>query len=154
MEERSKDPPTCVKFVVTYKVGVIAFQRIQDERFVCFRDLEIGEAATIGEVELCHNGLHTQTRQFRVHLDIHRFVRLYPDNEFIPWDILEYAGRDVLELYSDFRLLLVECYETSVVLFCGPCWVSHAFTSFKYEGYAIPPLVLDVRNHGAKCGTP
>lgn len=60
VEERCKDPPACIEFIVSYKVGMIAFKRVEDQRFIRFRDLEVREAAAVGKVEFGHHGLHTQ----------------------------------------------------------------------------------------------
>lgn len=58
VEERGENPPTRVKFVVTYKVGMVAFQCVEDQRFVGFWNLQIGEPAAVGEVELRDHSLH------------------------------------------------------------------------------------------------
>lgn len=70
VEERGENPPTRVKFVVTYKVGVVAFQRVENQRFIGFWNLQIGETSAVSEVELRDHGLHAQSRQLRVHLDV------------------------------------------------------------------------------------
>lgn len=108
VQQRREDPPAGIQFVITHKVGVVAFQRVEDERLVGFRDLEVRKAAAVGKVELGDNGLHTQARQFRVHLDIDRFVGLHADDELVARNVLEDAGCDILELDTNFGLLLVQ----------------------------------------------
>ena len=108
VQEWCEDPPAGIEFIVAYKVRVIAFERVQNERFIRFRNLEIREAAAIGEIQLGDDCLHTQAGQLGVHLDVDGFVGLYPDDEFVARNVLEDARSDVLELYSDLRLLLVE----------------------------------------------
>ena len=61
VKERGEDPPTGVEFVVSDKVRVVALHRVEDQTLISFGNLEIGEAASVGEIELCDNGLHRET---------------------------------------------------------------------------------------------
>lgn len=108
MQERTEDSPAGIKLVVTDKVGVVALESIEDKRFVGLGDLQVGEAAAVGKVELGDNSLHGKTRKLGVHLDVDRLVGLDSDNKFISGDVLEDSRSDILELNTDFGLLLVE----------------------------------------------
>lgn len=114
VQERGEDPPAGIQLIVTDEVGVVALQSIQDQRLVGFGDLEVGEAAAVGEVELSHNRLHGQARQLGVHLDVHGLVGLDADNELVARDVLENSGGNVTELDTDLGLLLVQGCEILV----------------------------------------
>lgn len=108
MKERGEDSPACIQLIITNEVGVVSLEGIQDERFICLRDLEVGESAAVGQIELGNDGLGAQARKLRVHLDVDTLVGLDSHDKFISWDILEDTRCDVLELDSDLRLLLIK----------------------------------------------
>lgn len=137
MEQRGEDSPAGIQLVITNEVGVITLQGVKDEGFIRLWDLEVGEAAAVGQVELSDNGLHAQARELRVHLDVHTLVGLDAHDELVPRDVLEDARGDILELDSDLGLLLVE-----------------SLAGLQDEGHALPTLVLDKCHHGAEGGTP
>ena len=137
MEQRGKDPPACVEFVVSDKVGVITLQRIKDERLIGFGDLEIRESSAVREIELSDDSLHAQAGQLRIHLQVYALVGLDTDDEFVPRNVLKDSRGHILELDSNLRLLLVE-----------------RFSSLHNEGNAVPALVLDVGDEGAEGGAP
>ena len=108
MQQRAEDPPRCVKLVVTDKVGVVTLERVENERLVSFRDLEVREAATISQIELRDDSLHAEAGKLRVHLDVHTLVRLHADHEFVAGNVLKNPRGNVLELDADLGLLLVQ----------------------------------------------
>ena len=108
VQQRGEHAPGSVQLVITNKVGVIALERIQDQGLVGLGDLEVGEAAAVGQVQLGHHRLHGQTGQLRVHLDIDGLVGLDTDDQLVTGDILEDTRGDVLELNTDLGLLLVQ----------------------------------------------
>ena len=87
---------------------MVALQGVEDQGFVSFGDLEVGESTAVGQVELGDNGLHAQAGELGVHFDVDRFVGLDPDDELVPGDVLEDAGCDISELDADFGFLLIE----------------------------------------------
>jgi hypothetical protein len=101
-------PPTGIEFIVTDKVGMITLESIENERLVCFRDFKVGEASAVGKIELSNNGLHGQTRKFRVHFDVDGLIRLDSNNKLVPRDFLENPRGNVLELNANFGLLLIQ----------------------------------------------
>lgn len=109
MEYRGENSPTSVQLVVTHKVRMVTFQRIEDERFVGFWDLQVRKPTAVGEVELRDHSLHAQAGELGVHLDVYGLVGLYPDDKLVAGDIFKDTRCYVLELDPDLRLLLVEC---------------------------------------------
>lgn len=91
VQERSEDAPAGIQLIVTNEIGVVALEGIQDQRLVGLGDLEVGEAATVGQVQLGHYCLHGKTGQLGVHLDIDGFVGLHADDQFVTGNILEDA---------------------------------------------------------------
>lgn len=108
MQERSEHSPAGVEFIITDEVRVVTLESIQDERLVGLGDLQIGEATAVGEIKLGDHGLHGQTRQLRVHLDVNRFVGLDTDDQLVAGDVLEDSGGHILELNTNLGLLLVQ----------------------------------------------
>ena len=86
------------------KVGVVSFECIEDQRLVSLG----GDAAMVGQIKFRCNGLHAQTRQLRVHLDVHRFVWLHSNDKLVTRGVFEDTRCDVFELNADFGFLLVE----------------------------------------------
>lgn len=119
VQERREDAPGGVQLVVTYKVGVVALEGVQDQGLVGLGDLEVGEAAAVSQVQLGHHRLHGQTRQLGVHLDVDGLVGLDTDNQLVAGNVLEDTRGHVLELDADFGLLLVEGWEGELVLIIG-----------------------------------
>lgn len=119
VQERREDAPGGVQLVVTYKVGVVALEGVQDQGLVGLGDLEVGEAAAVSQVQLGHHRLHGQTRQLGVHLDVDGLVGLDTDNQLVAGNVLEDTRGNVLELDADFGLLLVEGWEGELVLIIG-----------------------------------
>ena len=119
VQERREDAPGGVQLVVTYKVGVVALEGVQDQGLVGLGDLEVGEAAAVSQVQLGHHRLHGQTRQLGVHLDVDGLVGLDTDNQLVAGNVLEDTRGNVLELDADFGLLLVEGWERELVLIIG-----------------------------------
>ena len=64
MQQWRENPPASIEFIITDKVGMITFQSVKDEGFICFGNLEIREAAAVGQVKLGSDGLHAQSGQF------------------------------------------------------------------------------------------
>ena len=87
---------------------MITLESIQDQRFVCLGDFEVGEAAAVSEVKFRHNGLHGKTGQLRVHLDVYRLVGLHTNDKFVARNVLEDTGCHVAELNTDLSLLLIQ----------------------------------------------
>lgn len=137
VEEWGEDSPGSIQLVVTDKVRVVSLQGIQDQGLVSLWDLEVGEAAAVGEIELGDNGLHAQTWKLRVHLDVDRLVWLDAHNKLVTWDVLEDTGGNILELDADLSLLLVQ-----------------SLAGLEDERNAIPTLVLNVSNHSAEGWAP
>lgn len=108
MQERSEDAPAGVQLIVTDEIGVVTLEGIQNQGLVCLGNLEVGEATAVGQVQLGHHRLHRQTGQFRVHLNVNRFIGLNPNDELVAGNVLEDARGDVAELDPNFGLLLVQ----------------------------------------------
>lgn len=108
VQKRRKDAPGGIQLIVTHKVGVVALEGVQDQGLVGLRDLEVREAAAVGQVQLGHNRLHGQTRQLGVHLDVDGLVGLDTNNQLVAGNVLEDTRGHVLELDADFGFLLVE----------------------------------------------
>ena len=89
---------------------MVALQCIEDECLVRLWDFEITETASIGKIKFSDRGLHTESRQLGVHLNIDTLVGLDANNKLIAGDVLEDTAGDVLELDSYFGLLLVQSY--------------------------------------------
>jgi hypothetical protein len=135
MQQWRENPPTSIQLIVTHEVRVIALQRVEDQRLVRLWDLEVGEPSSVGEVELCDDGLHAQAGEFGVHLDVDALVGLDAYDEFVSRDVLEDAGGDVLELDADFGLLFVEGCEMFVTI--ARPWCERGYTplpAFRMKG--------------------
>lgn len=91
MQQRRKDPPAGIKLVITNEIGMVALESVEYQRFVGFGNLEVREAAPVGEVEFGGNGLHAQAGQLRVHFDVHRLVRLHANHKLVARNVLENA---------------------------------------------------------------
>jgi hypothetical protein len=111
VQERGEDAPGGVQLIITNEVGVVTLEGIQDQGLIGLRDLEVREAAAVGQVQLGHYRLHGQTRQLRVHLDVDGLVRLDTDDQLVAGNILEDTRSHVLELDANLGLLLVEGWE-------------------------------------------
>lgn len=135
VQERCEDSPAGVEFVVTDEVGVVALQCVENERFVCLRNLQVGESPPVGKVEFCDDSLHAETGQLGVHLNVNTLVGLHSDDELVSWNVLEDSRGDILELNADLGLLLVE-----------------SLSCLQDEGYTVPSLVLDVSDHRCESG--
>lgn len=152
VQERSENSPASIEFVITDKVGVVALESIQDKRLVGLRNLQVGETAAVGKVELGDNGLHGKTRKLRVHLDVDRLVGLDSDDKLVSRNVLEDSRSDILELNTDFGLLLVEgfcLYQSSLIknnrgLLTLSC--------LQDERHTVPSLVLNESNHRTEGG--
>ncbi len=108
VEQGSEHLPASIKLIVTDEVRVVTLESIQDQRLIRFGDLEVGEAAAVGEIQLSDHGLHGESGKLRVHLDVNRLVRLDSDNQLVARDVLEDAGGYITELNADFGLLLIQ----------------------------------------------
>jgi hypothetical protein len=108
VEQRGEHLPASIELIVTDKVGVVTLQGIQDQGLVGLRDLEVGEAATVGEIQLSDNSLHGESGKLRVHLDVNRLVGLNSDNKLVARNVLEDSRGNIAELNTDFGLLLVQ----------------------------------------------
>ncbi len=84
-------PPARVKLIVTNKVGVIAFESVQDERFISLGNLEVRKSSAVCKIELSHDSLHAQPGKLGVHLDVDALVWLHPNYELIAWNVFEDA---------------------------------------------------------------
>lgn len=149
---------------------MVALEGIEDKRFVGLGDLEVGEAAAVGEVEFGHDGLHAETRLLGVHLDVDGFVGLDADDDFVAGDVLEDTGGDVLEYRLASAAGTLQCgYAPSAEcglqssarsgLHCVSIPVlhdhdlAHTLSCLEDERHTIPALVLNPSNHRAECGT-
>ena len=137
VQKGRKDAPASVKLVVTHKVGVVALEAVEDQRLVRFRNLEVRESSSVGEVELRDNGLHAEAWQLGVHLDVDTLIGLDAHNKLVPRNVLEDTGCDILELNPYLGFLLVE-----------------RLARLQDEGNAVPALILNVRDEGAESRTP
>lgn len=108
MEEGSEHAPAGIQLVVTDEVGMITLEGVQDQGLVGLGNLEVGEAAAVGQVQLGNHRLHGQTGELRVHLNVDGLVGLDTDDKLVTGNVLEDAGGDILELDADFGLLLVQ----------------------------------------------
>lgn len=108
MQQRSENPPAGIQLVVTNKVRVVSLERVKDERFVGLGDLQVREAAAVGEVKLGDNSLHAQAGELRVHLNVNTLVGLHTNDKLVAWNVLENARGDILELDANLGLLLVK----------------------------------------------
>jgi len=133
VQKGSEDAPTGIQLVVTDEVGVVTLEGVQNQGLVSLGDLEVGEAAAVGQVQLGNHRLHGQTGELRVHLDVDGLVGLDTDDKLVAGNILEDTGGDVLELDADLGLLLVQ-----------------GLTGLEDEGHAVPTLVLNVCNQRAE----
>ena len=135
MEQRCEDSPAGIQLIVTDKVRMIALQAVKNERLVGLRDLEVGEASSVGQVKLSDDSLHAQAGKLGVHFDVDTFVGLNAHDQLVAGDVLENARCNILELHADLGLLLVQ-----------------GLACFHDEGYAVPTLVLDVGNQRTESG--
>lgn len=87
---------------------MISLQGVQDECFIRLRDLKVAESTAVGEVQLGDSRLHAQAGELRVHLDVYALIGLHTNNKFITRDILEDTACNILELYANLSLLLIE----------------------------------------------
>lgn len=108
VQERGEDAPGGVQLVITHEVGVVALEGVQDQGLVGLGDLEVGEAAAVGQVQLGHHRLHGQTGKLGVHLDVDGLVGLDTDDQLVAGNVLENTRGHILELNADLSLLLVE----------------------------------------------
>lgn len=100
--------PGNVKLIVTNEVGVVALERVKDERLVSLGDVHVRESPLVRQVHLGGDRTCVKTRQLRVQLQVHGLRGLNTDDEFVARDVLEDALRDILELNPDLHLGLVE----------------------------------------------
>lgn len=110
MQERGEHAPAGIQLIVTNKVRVVTLEGVQDQGLVGLRNLEVREAAAVGQVQLGHYCLHGQTGQLGVHLNVDGLVGLDTDDKLVTRNILEDTGSDILELDADLSLLLVKGY--------------------------------------------
>jgi len=151
VQQRREHAPAGIQLVVTNKVGVIALEGIQDQGLVGLGDLEVGEAAAVGQVQLGHHRLHGQTGQLRVHLNVDGLVGLDTDDQLVTRDILEDTRGDVLELDTDLGLLLVQgCQGVLVRCTYGAKAVQLTLAGLENERNAVPPLILNISDEGAE----
>lgn len=61
VQQGAEHAPRGIQLVITDEVGVVALEGIQDQGLVRLGNLEIGEAAAVGQVQLGHHRLHGQT---------------------------------------------------------------------------------------------
>lgn len=95
---------------------MVSLQGIQDQRFIGLGDLQVGESAAVGEVELGDDRLHRETRQFRVHLDVNGLVGLDSDDQLVAGNVLEDTRGHISELDADLGLLLIQSCGVSAPL--------------------------------------
>ena len=99
--------PSVIELIVTHKVGVVALERVEDERLVCLWDLVVREPSLVRQVHVGRQRAHVQARRLGVQLEVHGLGRLDAQDEFIARDVFENTLRDVLELDSHFHFGLV-----------------------------------------------
>ena len=87
---------------------MISLESVQNERFVCLRDLSFRESSLVRQVHLSGDRPGNQTRRFGVHLQVDRLRRLDTDNKFVTTDILKDNLRYILVLNTDLYLGLVK----------------------------------------------
>ena len=108
MEYWREDLPSDIKLVITDKVRVVSFERIENERLVRLWDLRVGESLVVRQVELDGDRSRGETRQLGVHLHVNGFGRLDSEDKLVSGDVVEDAWGGFLELDTDFDLAVVE----------------------------------------------
>lgn len=156
MQQRCENPPTGIQLVVTNKVGMVAFQSVKNESFVGLRDLKITEATPIGKIKLSNSGLHAKAWKLGVHFNINALIWLDANDELVSRDVLEDTTGDVLELDSNFGLLLVQGWYSCQQ---NPKWGEtpgfgpqapnlyineSTFSSLQNERHTVPPFILNI----------
>lgn len=96
---------------MAHKVGVIALERVEDERLVCLGDLIIHESPLVRQVHLGWECARVQTRRLGVQLQVHGFGRLNAQDELVATDVFENTRGDVLELNSHFHLGVIQGFK-------------------------------------------
>ena len=100
--------PSMIELVVAHKVGVVALERVEEERLVRLGDLVIREPPLVRQVHLGRQRAHVQAGRLGVQLEVHGLGGLDAQDELVARDVLEDALRDVLELDAHFHFGLVQ----------------------------------------------
>lgn len=87
---------------------MVALEGVEDEALVRLRDELVGEPPLVREVHLDRHRVRVQPGRLRVELEVDGLAGLDADDKLVARDILENALRDVLVLYPDLYLCLVE----------------------------------------------
>ena len=99
--------PSDIQLIIAHKVGVVPPERVQDQRFVRLRDMNLPESTLVCQVHVHGNRTSVQARRFCVQFEVHRLRWLDTNHELVSGNIFEDTLSDVLELNSDLDLGLV-----------------------------------------------
>lgn len=110
----SDDNVTClpgtIQFIISDKVGVITFERVEDKRLVRLWDLALGESPLVRQVHLSRHCAGLQTRGLGVNFDVDSLAGLDPEDKFVTSDILENALGDVSVLDPNLHFGFIQGY--------------------------------------------
>lgn len=149
VQKRGENSPASIELIVTDKVGMVTLESIKDKRFVSLRNLQVREAAAVGKVKLGDDSLHGKTRKLGIHLDVNRLVGLDSDNKLVSGDVLEDSRSDILELDTDFGLLLVEgCTNQSSSITMQRRTLT--LSGLQDKRHTVPSLVLNKCDHSTE----
>lgn len=98
---------------MAHKVGVIALERVEDERLVSLGDLVVHESPLVRQVHLDRQSARVQTGRLGVQLQVHGFGGLDANDELVARDVLEDTRSDVLELNPHFHLGVVQGFKSA-----------------------------------------
>lgn len=125
---------------------MVALEGVEDEALVRLRDELVGEPPLVRQVHLDRHRVCVQPRRLRVQLEVDGLAGLDADDELVARDILEDALRDVLVLYPDLYLRLVErcrgCYPSALAL-NAIINLERTFAGFEDKRHTLPPRVVD-----------
>lgn len=93
---------------MAYKVRVVTFECVENERLVCLWDLVVREPSLVRQVHVGRQRACVQAGRLGVQLEVHGLGGLDAQNELVARDALEYALRDVLKLDPHFHFGLVQ----------------------------------------------
>jgi hypothetical protein len=100
-----------VELIVAHKVGVIALERVEDERLVRLGDIVFHESPLVRQVHLGWECARVQTRHLAVQLQVHGFGGLNAQDKLVATDVFENTRGDILELHSHFHLGVIQGFK-------------------------------------------
>ena len=162
-EERGTHLPSMIELVVAHKVGVVALERVEEERLVRLGDLVVREPPLVRQVHLGRQRAHVQAGRLGVQLEVHGLGGLDAQDELVARDVLEDALRDVLELDAHFHFGLVQGLVKKKKAKQSTCQVGRdenegswfcffTFSGFEDEGHAFPTGILDPQRRRSESG--